>query len=367
MLNSEIKIYIDPLWINGKTCLTQIKNNYDYLRAQNSITKMRKKFVEKLQEEGFLVILEKSLIDQDTICLIMDDTALCSEDVPIAIYKRKFDEKIMASGGPNLNYPLSKSVKDYFMEPFLPAVFKNELENGGVDKFLIENEEQIKVMKSFYEEYSNDPKIKEAFDCSIFQQYLETPSRYATYLRVLVGGTGKCLGASLKYSKKIDFKRPFTGLFETIFLNSASNYFLNSKRMFNYYSGGENIYFSQPRYSSEKTSILESHGFNVGHLTLPNTVVDVCQNIMENCNRELGVLCGFDFMLNELDGKWYYLENQAFPAIDEWAHEKEINLPTSHTMNGYLKILELELQVRYESLMLLVEKRKEESKNLIKR
>lgn len=82
--------------------------------------------------------------------------------------------------------------------------------------------------------------------------------------------------------------------------------------------------------------------------------MDVCRNIMLNCNREIGVLCGIDFILNKTDGKWYYLENQAFPAIDEWAQTKNISLPNGHNVKGYIKVLELELETRYEALMQLV-------------
>ena len=46
-------------------------------------------------------------------------------------------------------------------------------------------------------------------------------------------------------------------------------------------------------------------------------------------NKTLGVICGIDFIYNEKDNKWYYLEIQAFPAIDEWAVTKGIKIPVS--------------------------------------
>jgi len=355
--SNTFTIYIEQQWINGDFDFYNIKNYYEQLHAKQYISKKRKEFITKLQNEGFNITFNKKDINDDTICLIMDDTSLCNENIPIQEYKKIFDQKIFKSAGPNLNYPFSLTIKEYFNNPFFPAVFKNELTNGGHDKFLIETNEQLEIIKDFYNKHYNNPIYKEAFDCSIFQQYLETPSKYTTYLRVLVAASGDIMGASLKYSNQISTNNNLTGLFEDIFLNPNSKYFINTKKMFNYYSNGENISFSQPKFSQEKTTILEAHGFDHQNLTLPNSVVDVCKNIMENCNREIGILCGIDFILNNYDKKWYYLENQAFPAIEEWAWTKEINLPKVHNLKGYLKYLELELQTRYESLMLLVNKK----------
>ncbi len=58
-------------------------------------------------------------------------------------------------------------------------------------------------------------------------------------------------------------------------------------------------------------------------------------------------------------GNWYYLENQAFPAIEEWAWERNIKVPKGTTIKGFLEYLELDLQARYEALNLLVAKRKQ--------
>lgn len=350
---SSRKVYIEKLWISGETCLYNISNRTDYFKAKRFITEKRNEFVNKLRSEGFNVVFDRSEIDEDTICLIMDDTSLCSEDKSIKEYKNAFDKKIAESAGLNFNYPVSKALEDYLENPFFPAVFKNELVNGGVDKFLVENSEQVEIIKKFYDKYKDDPKFRDSLECVIMQQYLETPSKYATYLRVLVGGNGDVMGASLKYSARSTSESNLSGLFEVIFLNPNSEYFINARPMFNYYSNGQNISFNQPRYSSEKASVLAEHGFDSTAPQLPYEVLDVCENIMRNCNREIGVLCGIDFMLNKFDNKWYYLENQAFPAIEEWAQSNDIKISASRNLNGYLKYLELELQVRYEALMLL--------------
>lgn len=356
--DNTVKVFIEKAWLNGDTCVFSIQDYYEKLKVKSFLSKKRRVFVERLQDQGFQVIFDVEDITSDTIYLVMGNASLYDKSVSLEEYKRLFDKKIFESAGNNFNYPLSMSVKEYFDRPFFPAVFKNESINGGVDKFLIENQEQLEIIKKFYEEYSNVSIYKESFDRSIFQQYIETPSKYATYLRVLVAGSGDVLGASLKYSARVAEKSKLVGTFEKVFLSPDSKYFINTDKMFNYYSGGQNISFSQPKYSSEKKEILNEHGFDVNNLTLPSELLDVCQNIMERCNREIGVLCGIDFMLNANDQKWYYLENQAFPTIEEWAQAKNISISTSHNIKGYMKYLELELEARYEALILLVNKQK---------
>ncbi len=356
--NNIFTIFIEKEWLNGNTCLFTIKNTFEYLYAKNEISKKRKIFVETLKNEGFNITYNKEDIDENTICLIMDNTALCGKDISIDVYKKLFDQKIFESAGDYFNYPFSLPLKDYLNNPFFPAVFKNELTNGGQDKFLIETSKQVEIIRKFYHNYYNISDYNDAFNCTICQQFLKNPGKYATYLRVLVAGSGDIMGASLKYAIRTANNTHLAGFFEKNLLNPQSEYFINAQKMFNYYSGGENITFSQPKYSSEKTSILAEHGFDLANLSLPISVLEVCKNIMEKCNRELGIMCGIDFMLNQFDGKWYYLENQAFPAIEEWAWVKGIKIPQTQNIKGYLNYLELDLQARYEALHLLANKKR---------
>lgn len=363
--DKALKIFIDKRWVTGETCLWSVSKD-QYFYASLILSKKRTDFVKRLEEEGFLIVFDHKDIDEDTICFVMDTQALCTEDVELSYYKRLFDQNIFEKAGELLNYPLSLSAKDYFEHPFFPAVFKNEVENGGVDKFLVETEKQFEIMKSFYEKCSLYSDVfPEAFKGVIFQKYLKSPGKYTSYLRILLGGSGEVMGANVKYSIGSNQKDNLMGLFEQVFLHADSPYFINAKKMFNYYAGGGNISFHQPKYSSEKVSVLEALGFDMQDLKLPEELLTVCKNIMLNCNSQLGVLCGIDFMFNEEDRKWYYLENQAFPAIDEWAQEKGIRLPKQHDVKDYLKYLEFELEARYEALMMLVrekQRQKEEQK-----
>lgn len=353
-MEKKVKIYVEDHWLTGESCLFMIENPFEKSALKSKLSGLRKKFVKNLEDRGFTIVYSLDEVDDDTIYLSMDPTAISGAIAGTKEYKELFDKRIAEAAGGNFNYPTTMDLKDYFETPFFPAVFKNEATNGGDDKFLVETEEQVEKIKEFYEKYKDVEPYKTDFDFVVFQQFLETPSDYKTYLRVLVGGNGEPIGASLKYSARAVSRQEGYSLFENVFLNPESEYYIGAKKMFNYYSGGENINFPQPRYSSEKQAVLRAHGFDPEDPEIPVEVLDVCRNIMHNCNPELGVLCGMDFMLNKNDGKWYYLENQAFPAVEEWAARKGVSIPGSHTIKGYMKYLEIELQARGDALELAI-------------
>lgn len=210
-------IFIEPTWVTGETCVFNIHNVYNRSYAMSKLSKIRKDFISRLEKEGFIITYDKNYNEDEVISLIMNDTAICNDNEELNIYKKTFDKRIFESGGEKLNYPYSLTVKEYFKNPFFPSVFKNELLNGGKDKFLIETPEQLEKIKKLYTKFYNDIRYKDAFDNSIFQQYIETPTNNKTYLRVLMSASGDVMGASLKYSKGSEKKREPQGLFEKHF------------------------------------------------------------------------------------------------------------------------------------------------------
>lgn len=350
-------VFVEPTWVTGETCLFNISDIFKYNTGKIKLTKIRKEFLTELEREGFVITHDKKYIGE-VVSLIMNNHSLCGYEVDPDIYKKEFDKLIFLSGGEKLNYPYSLSMTEYFENPFYPAVFKNETVNGGIDKFLIETAEQVEIIKKFYTDFYDNQDYRYNFDCSIFQQLIETPTKYKTYLRVLMSASGDIMGASLKYSKVETKKREAKGLFEKHFWNEKSAYYLNIPAMFNYYSGGDNIYFTQPKYSSEKQEILLAHGIDPNNVQIPSDVLEVSSNIVRKCNPQLGIMCGLDFIYNKNDNKWYYLENQAFPAIDEWAIQKGIRVPNVKNINDYVKYNELDLQARYDALMMYMNKKK---------
>ena len=351
-------LFIEPTWVTGETCLFTINNPVDYAMARSKLTIIRKKFIERLEKQGFVISYDRTNISDDVICFIMNPECVSSNASNLGSYKRKYDQLIFDSCDGKINYPYSLGMEEYFENPFLPAVLKNELMNGGKDKFLIETQEQVEIIKNFYKDFSNNNEYKEAFDVSIFQQLIETPTDYKTYMRVLMSASGDIMGASLKYSRGSYTERENLGMFDFYLKDKNSKYFLDAKTMFNYYSGGGEISFSQPRYSYEKQRILEAHGINPINPSVPEEVLEISSMIAQRCNNQLGIMCGIDFIFNEQDNKWYYLEVQGFPAIDEYLETQGIKSPKVRNVNDYVNLLELELEVRYVALMMCMKKKK---------
>lgn len=343
-------LFVNDEWLQGKLCLRYVTNPIEKAHARTLLEQTRRKFLAKLEQEGFEITMDKGVLE-DAIYLIMNEVSLADKNVSFKDYEKILNDKLQAAGGSDMNVPYTISVEEYFNNPFFPAVFKNELANGGIDKFLIKNSEQLAIFKDYYDKHHNDKKTKDLLDMSVFQQYIETPTKYKTYIRVLMGASGEIMGASLKYSSLVKDHKDLKGFFEKIFCDSNSPYYLNCDSMFGYYSDGGEISFSQPKYSREKQEILLAHDIDPTNPQVPEGIRKVASNIMEKCNKELGIICGMDFIQDVTDGKWYYLENQAFPAIDEWAKPKGYRIPTAKSVKDYLKYLDIELDARYAALM----------------
>lgn len=361
--NGQI-VFVEPEWITGKTCLFTVNNMSDYIKGMLGLTKIRRAFIERLVEEGFTITHNKHNQTNDIIHLIMNDEAIMGANGDEALFKKAFDQRIFAAGGEKLNYPLSSSMEDFFNNPFYPAVLKNESTNGGKDKFLIETPEQLEVIKKFYKKFKKIEPYNFAFNSSIFQQLIETPTEHKTYLRVLMSASGDVLGASIKYSRVTDKKREARSIFEKHFWDKESEFFVDLKGMFNYYSGGGDINLAKTRFSYEEREILKAHGISPENPCVPTDVLEVASNIAINCNPELGIICGIDFILDKNTNKWYYLEVQAFPAIDEWANARRKRIVEVRNINDYIKYNALDLEARYEALMMVMAKKQEKSDSL---
>jgi len=361
-------VFVEPNWITGKTCLFTVTNNHDYIRGMVGLTKIRKEFVKRLENEGFIITHEKHDTEHDIIYLNMNNEAISCDNDDIADYKKILDERLFKAGGEKLYYPYSLKFEEYLNNPFYPAVLKNELMNGGKDKFFIETPQQLEIVKKFYNRYKEDEHLKPSFDCSIFQQFIKTPTEHKTYMRVLMSASGDVLGASLKYSRAGVEVRAASGTFEKYFWDKNSEFYLECKGMFNYYSGGGDINFGQKRLNYEEREILSAHGIDPDNPCVPEDVLEVSSNIAIKCNKEIGILCGLDFIYNAEENKWYYLEMQAFPAIDEWAIPRKIKVREVRDIKDYIKMNALDLEARHEALMLCMTKKQElcESQKLIR-
>lgn len=64
--------------------------------------------------------------------------------------------------------------------------------------------------------------------------------------------SGDVLGATLRYSNRYAERRKTDGVFEQFFWNEQSEYFMNCKGMFNYYSSRDSIIPSHRRMGNEQ-------------------------------------------------------------------------------------------------------------------
>lgn len=215
----------------------------------------------------------------------------------------------------------------------------------------------MEVLKKSYQDLRNHPKYIDSFQHTIFQQLIETPTKYKTYMRVLISSSGDVMGASLKYSKLCAPSVKMEGVFEKDLLNPRSKYYIKAEKMFNYYSGGGNILFCDDNLIKEEKKILKAHGIDPNNICVPEEVLEVSKNIAQKCNKGLGVITGIDFILNESDNKWYYLELQAFPALEEWLATRGIRNIQMNSLEDFIAYNELDIEARHESLRLIMQRK----------
>ncbi len=345
------KVFVEPSWVTGETCLFGIKNQVsklEFAHIQKRLQELREEVLRTLISEGYIITYDKTDTD-NVVSFIMNDEAITLDD-DMVDYKREFDQRMFTAGGETLHYPFTLSFYDYLKNPFFPAVLKNEVMNGGIDKFLITSEEQVSILKKLLEDKISKPGYKEMFDSLVCQQFIKNPEGYKSYIRVLMSASGEVMGASLKYTKEEKIKKEPSSPLEKILLTPTSPYYLNCETMFNYYANGGSISFYQPKYSTLTSKVLKDHNIDPTHPEIPEDVLTSCKNIMKKCNRELGIMVGFDFIYNDLDKTWYYLENQAFPAIDEWLVKNGSKPLKVNSTQDMLMLFALEATARIESL-----------------
>ncbi len=146
----NMKIFIANEWITGNCERIEVPDEITKLYLKNILKSKRWDFVENLVQRGYVIITNPCDIDEDTICFTLDITNGIKSNIDKINEKREFDKRIMANGGKHFHFPRTLRIIDYFNTPFFPAVFKNELRNGGVDKFLIESPRQLATIRDFF-------------------------------------------------------------------------------------------------------------------------------------------------------------------------------------------------------------------------
>ena len=398
--NGQI-VYVDKDWIEGSNERSLFTMNIKQTSAINAYKKM----IRILRNNGYTVIKDERLITKDTFFLSPCYDKLVNESPDE--YQAKFDDKINKTLSET---PVHKPYSILFPEdsfpenlPPLPFMLKNEKANGGVDKFIIRTPEQVETLKKFYYEgrdylrkiriisareaypewtkgmeFDKDgrlpngiciilPHIKKIFHNNyIIQSYVDTPTEYNTSLRVLISSSGDVLCSSLKYAKTVYSTKEEnkSSLFEELLADPSSPFFMNNERVVsNTVAGGDSILLGKNYYTNEERRILEAHDINPDNPQVPEEVIETATKIITDCNREIGAICGIDFLYDNKEKKWKYLEEHQFPMLYSFA--EAYNLPyCSPKENIFYEVQRMiDINARLKALELMMNKKEKLNEN----
>lgn len=257
---------------------------------------------------------------------------------------------------------LSFSYDDLFNYKYkIPFVLKNENQNGGREKFLINNEEDyenlIKACKVLLNKKIidfnflklNDIRFKVDYNRYLtenftVQEYINTPSEFNTTVRILTTSFNDLLYASLKYNKKEDYidKTSLLGyLLWKVYPLSTKSIVSNTL------SGGKNILLGENNYIKEEKILLDKHNINSNKF---NELLEVSKKIHNEYRKELGIICGFDYIYDMEREKWFLLEYHSRPMVGDYSKRQGISYVTKEDR------LRAEGRVRATSLKLALKK-----------
>lgn len=376
-LGNGQKVYVDLDWVNEE-------------------------FICYLEEKGYEVLTDCSLVDDDTFCLYPClDTHIhsCKEE-----YQSKRDAKIdECFVGEKVQKPLTVGFpKDKFPEEVLafPFVLKNTEAQGGMEKFLIKNQSQLNLLRRFYDEINlydrqqREARIRKDWSClgelvfdenghsnkgismfifdyrelfyqkMVMQEYIKTPTKYNTSMRVLTSSSGDILCASLKYNVPAieSAEKEYTGYFDTYLSRPDSPYYLGNESIIsNTVAGGNSILLGKDRYSIEEREILAAHNIDFVTADVPESIRRVASKIAICCSREIGAICGMDFIYDSESKTWKYLEEHEFPMLSSYAEAYgfEYTEDPYQFMSVHSKV---EIDARLRALSLFMKKKQIETK-----
>lgn len=341
---------------------------------------------------GYKMVIDSKLVNEDTFCWTpcFDKHINKKREEYLSKKKNKIRQILLNEG-------IEEPYTVYFPEncfpdnlPELPLVLKNEDEHGGVEKFLIRTREQLEILKRFYNEineYDKEKRIARVkrqwscykdleFDqhgrskrgiCVVFvdykkmfhenmliQKYIKTPTEYNTSLRVITSASGDILSANLKYSENLERTvREYQGIFDKYLANSMSPYYLGDDSIVsNTIWGGKTILLGRKDYSSLEKEILALHEISSDEALVPDEVFKASLAIARECRREIGAICGLDFIYDEENKVWKYLEEHEYPMLGTYA--KEYDLP--YDGQDFVETQILDIDARLRALALTMEK-----------
>ncbi|MDE6284678.1 MAG: hypothetical protein K2M17_02935 [Bacilli bacterium] len=395
------EIYIDvesldiqPEWINADTQAIVMPDIPIWYR--NPIYEAYKELFKKLSEMGYKIVTDSRMVNEDTFffCPCLDKhinstkEEFCEKkEAKIAMYlSSKGITKPLTISFPPTSFPADL--------PPLPFVLKNENSQGGIEKFLIKTPEQLEILKRFYEEinaYNRKKSIEQArkrrwgnfefdengqlknegaikfFDYKKefhqnmkIQEYVQTPTKYNTSLRVITSSSGDILAASLKYSEPAPSTEEKPGGLFDIYLSAPSSpYFMGGESITsNTVAGGNSILLDKEGYSELEQEILLAHGIDPNNATVPQEVMEASINVAVNCKHEIGAIAGMDFIYDEVAKKWKYLEAHEYPMLYSYAEKYNLPYDAPTNLSAFLTTDKLlDVRIRMHALALTMQKK----------
>ena len=333
-----------------------------YSRGQSIYLKMEidPKLYISLLSKGYKIV--KNICDskESTIYLTgrREDYQCKSNDEYRVLIDKKIQDLLMKNAIVKPN-TVKFSYQDLINYKYrLPFVLKNENQNGGREKFLINTEEDyenlisaIKFLLSknlFLLTNHNDIKCCIDYDKYLnlnfsVQEYINTPSDFNTTVRVLTSSSNDLLYASLKYNE------PETYVDDTTLLGYLLSkiYPLTTKSIVsNTLSGGKNILIGQNNYSNFEKSLLDVHGINSEQFY---ELIKASKNVHEKYKSELGIICGFDYIYDKERKKWFLLEYHSRPMVGDYSIRQGISYKTKEerlTAEGRVRATALSLSLK---------------------
>lgn len=254
------------------------------------------------------------------------------------------------------------SYKDLIEHKYkLPFVLKNENQNGGREKFLINTEEDydnlinsIKLLinkKLLFLTVEDLDNLKLKIDYEKYldtnfkiQEYIDTPTEFNTTVRLITTPSNDLLYSVLKYKEKDKYIDDTTLLGYLL----SKVYPLSTKSIVsNTLSGGKNILLNEDKYTSLEEEILEEHNINSNRF---NDLVKASKFVHNKYKSELGIICGFDYIYDRNKKKWFLLEYHSRPMLGDYSKRQDLMYSSEE------EILEAEGRVRATALSLVLKK-----------
>lgn len=215
----------------------------------------------------------------------------------------------------------------------LPFVLKNEKINGGREKFLIKTEEDYENLINSIKLLESDSLLLTAFNGKVkhllvynkilnsnyvVQEYIETPSKYNTTVRLLTTPSSDLLYGSLKYKEAVhgeDNNTLLSYLLRSVYPLSTPSIVSNTL------SGGNNILIGASQYPNIEKALLKSHDINSSSF---EHLIQAAKAVHQEYKASLGIICGFDFIYDREKEKWFMLEYHSKPMVGDYVKRQNI-------------------------------------------